>query len=263
MVADAFKGEDFPCVINYFTTMPDFELETSLWQAVVSNNLPMARELLEAEADPDFRHEGGKTVVHQAVLNRHVPMLELLAEYTANFDMRDEQHMSALDCVGAHYDDEDESPLLPVLHCLLKHDADPMLCSTIPSVNQTLYWAAYKGFTRVVSALLQYEVDPRVVIDNVRASQEALNGGYPEVAALLIRFEAFHARVEQPDFQLSLDDVLQRVDVGYTHILERAEALNIVATSMSRGAPRNQLFGTTSSSADEEPDVRSEHAYDA
>jgi ankyrin repeat protein len=238
----------------------DMHMETQLWLAVVTNNLNAVRYWLEEGADPDIKHDAGKTVVHEAVLNRNVVMIELFAEYDADFNMRDDQHMSALDHVGAEYDGTDETPLLPILQCLLRHGADPKLDVTCPLANQTLYWAAYKGFTRVVSALLQYEVDPRVENDGIRAYHEALEGGHLDLAALLARFEALHARVAQTDFKLSLTDVLQHADVQYVHILERAEALNLVETSMRRGAPRDQFFGSDAP-VSEDSDTRLERTH--
>jgi hypothetical protein len=191
--------------------------------AVVDNNMAQVILLLNHE-DPNGATEDGRTALHEATLNLNPAMIEVLVMHGAlNFDARDNDGLSALDHIGAAYDGEDETPLLPVLNRLLQHGANPSLNPDIDAVNQALFWAAFKGFTQIVIALLRHGADPRgTTLDFGCVSDEASEGGH----AVLARFLAL---IEQVDSSVSLGEVLQRYDAEINALLIRSARATTVA----------------------------------
>lgn len=81
----------------------DLDGYTALYLAVISNNLGLARKLLEVGADPNYQLFFGRTVLHTATLRHNTAMSELLLEFNADATIQADDGFSVAQLIEPRY----------------------------------------------------------------------------------------------------------------------------------------------------------------
>lgn len=171
------------------TSTPSPIISDSLLQAVESNNLEIAQNLLQFKLNINMQHpETGKTPIMIAVGNNNVPMVHLLSDYNPEFSLRDNKGQNALylacynqnlELVAYLLEKEIDinatdalgyTPLMLacterdgisfdtlVLHLLLANGANPNISTN--NGTTALIIASIFGYKGGVEVLLDYEAD--------------------------------------------------------------------------------------------------------
>lgn len=143
---------------------------TSLMDAAVSGNLPIARELLKQGANPNLLNSKGRTALHSAVISANTDMVSLLLKSGADPDVygNDEERLSALDLAlrrwASEDDDDRQGGVTDMLELMLKNG----MPNDRESLNESALHLVTSGHLDVVDFLRKHgiNVDPNQLLKN-------------------------------------------------------------------------------------------------
>ena len=133
--------------------------------------------LLVEGAEIGFQNDEGMTALHEATLNLDIPMMRFLLVRGAQVGQVDTLGRSALNHVFAEYQGDYENDLLPAINVLLEFHAAPNHAAN--DGDTLIQWAAFNGYTGIVTRLLAAGVSPLDAMD------DALEGENQEMIELL------------------------------------------------------------------------------
>ncbi len=124
--------------------------EATLLDAVLSNDIERAQQLLNRGADPHLRYSGGKTLLHIAAVHGRAGMVELLLAHGADVNARDKSG-------GTPLSEAEILDWVAVAGLLLARGADPHL--RYSGGKTLLHIAAVHGRAGMVELLLAHGAD--------------------------------------------------------------------------------------------------------